>query len=480
MKILFYKYSLKYAFLCVFIVSFFGFDSNFILAQQNPISENRGKGLNLDAEMEMTEQIPLKSQQTEESYRGLPSAVSLKQYCPTPGDQGTYGTCVGWTTAYAARTILEARQLDLRSQTEIDELIFSPGFIYKLVKEDQDQDCTYGAIMTDALKKMQVHGVAKRSSFPEQCVDYVPERIYKEAEEYKLKDYVRLWNISFTQQERILALKKSLTEGNPVVIGMVAPPSIYNAREFWRPYEMPNQDWGGHAICVIGFNDKKGEKGAFEVMNSWGTGWANGGFTWIEYDTFTDFVRFAYELVPYYKPKRERPLLAGSLRFELANGNKIDLKENGIATYKTTQPFSGGTNFRLYLSNFEPAYVYAFATDKTKNVQVVFPHKAYISPYLPYHNGEIAFPDEKHYLTMDNVAGTDYFCVIYSRYPLNINEIYQKLGQRTEAVRQGLEQILENKLVNTNEIVYSQDEVKFSTSSLKGTVAFLIVELSHE
>ena len=472
MKVLLYKYSSKYVLSLLFILCIF----SSVLAQKN----DRGRGLLLEAEEKASETIPLKSQQTEESYRGLPSAASLKQYCPTPGDQGTYGTCVGWTTAYAARTILEARQLDLRSQAEIDALIFSPGFIYKLVKEEEDQDCTYGAIMTDALKKMQVHGVATRKNFPEQCVDYVPERIYKEAEEYKLKDYVRLWNIGFTHEERILALKKSLTEGNPVVIGMEAPPSIYDAKEFWRPSEKPNQGWGGHAICVIGFDDKKGENGAFEIMNSWGTGWANGGFTWIEYDTFTDFVRFAYELVPFYKPKKERPLLAGSLRFELANGSKIDLKKNDVATYKTSQPFSGGTNFRLYLSNFEPAYVYAFATDKTKNIQVVFPHKAYISPYLPYHNGEIAFPDEKHYLTMDNVAGIDEFCVIYSRYPLDINEIYAKLGQRQGSIRESLQEVLGNKLVSTDKITYFPNEVKFSTSSQKGTVAFYVVELEHK
>ncbi len=476
MKVSFYKYSSKYTFLCVFLVNFL-FISSLSFGQNLP---KHGKGLLLEAETKASETIPLKSPQTEESYRGLPSAVSLKQYCPTPGDQGEYGTCVGWTTAYAARTILEARQLDLRSQAEIDKLIFSPGFIYKLVKEDEDQNCTFGAIMTDALQKMQVHGVAKKSSFPEQCVDYVPEKTYKEAEGFKLKDYVRLWNVSYSTEERILALKKSLTEGNPVVVGLKAPPSIYDAKEFWRPTENPTQEWGGHAICVIGFDDKKGQRGAFEVMNSWGTGWGNGGFTWIEYDTFINFVPFGYELVPFYKPKKERPLLAGSLRFEFANGNKIELKKNGIATYKTPQPFNGGTNFRLYLSNFEPAYVYAFATDKTKNVQVVFPHKAYISPFLPFSKGEIAFPDEKHYLTMDNVAGTDYFCVIYSRFPLEINEIYEQLGKRKGTIKEGLEQVLGNKLVNTNEITYFPNEVKFSTNSLKGTVAFFVVELEHK
>ena len=122
MKVPFYKYSSKYALLCVFLLTSFS-----LFAQQKPILDNHGKGLLLEEELKESQKIQLKSQQTEESYRGLPSAVSLKQYCPTPGDQGNYGTCVGWTTAYAARTILEARQLDLRSQAEIDKLIFLLG-----------------------------------------------------------------------------------------------------------------------------------------------------------------------------------------------------------------------------------------------------------------------------------------------------------------------------------------------------------------
>jgi len=81
---------------------------------------------------------------------------------------------------------------------------------------------------------------------------------------------------------------------------------------------------------------------------------------------------------------------------------------------------------------------------------------------------------------MDNVAGTDYFCVIYSRYPLDINDIYQKLGQRTGTLKEGLIQVLGNKLVSTNEVTYAQNEVKFSTSSLEGTVAFFVVELEHK
>jgi C1A family cysteine protease len=36
-------------------------------------------------------------------------------------------------------------------------------------------------------------------------------------------------------------------------------------------------------MCIVGFDDTK-FGGAFEIANSWGDDWANGGFIWIRYD----------------------------------------------------------------------------------------------------------------------------------------------------------------------------------------------------
>ena len=38
----------------------------------------------------------------------LPARVSLEQYCPDRLNQGSQGSCVGWSSAYAARTIQQA------------------------------------------------------------------------------------------------------------------------------------------------------------------------------------------------------------------------------------------------------------------------------------------------------------------------------------------------------------------------------------
>jgi C1A family cysteine protease len=48
-------------------------------------------------------------------------------------------------------------------------------------------------------------------------------------------------------------------------------------------------------MCVIGYDDDM-YGGAFEIQNSWGTGWGNDGYIWISYGTFAAFVNQAYEI----------------------------------------------------------------------------------------------------------------------------------------------------------------------------------------
>ena len=49
--------------------------------------------------------LPCKADLQTKDYSQLPSKHSLKTYCPRVMSQGQYGTCVGWSTAYAARSI---------------------------------------------------------------------------------------------------------------------------------------------------------------------------------------------------------------------------------------------------------------------------------------------------------------------------------------------------------------------------------------
>lgn len=42
-----------------------------------------------------------------------------------------------------------------------------------------------------------------------------------------------------------------------------------------------------HDVILVGWDDSKGRAGAWIMRNSWGTGWANGGYAWIEYGSYS-------------------------------------------------------------------------------------------------------------------------------------------------------------------------------------------------
>ena len=82
------------------------------------------------------------------------------------------------------------------------------------------------------------------------------------------------------------------------MVGMVAPNSFFMAAKVWEP--QPQDDpldplLRGHALCIIGYDDKQ-HGGAFRVVNSFGKGWGEGGFCWITYRTMTRFARFGYRI----------------------------------------------------------------------------------------------------------------------------------------------------------------------------------------
>lgn len=41
--------------------------------------------------------------------------------------------------------------------------------------------------------------------------------------------------------------------------------------------------WVNHVVVIIGWDDTKGANGAWRIRNSWGIGWGEGGYMWIEY-----------------------------------------------------------------------------------------------------------------------------------------------------------------------------------------------------
>jgi len=429
--------------------------------------------------------VKYKEQQTKATlvrslYSMLPKSASLKAYCPLPKSQGSYGTCVGWATAYCAMTIMEAKKNSWSEKEVITNNTFSPGYIYKQIKTDDDVSCKWGASIEDALEIMKTKGLIKYDDMDEKnCPSYIPLDLFNKAAKYKIKDYAKLFDVGDLDNIKIQSTKKSLSEGKPVVIGMEVPPSFDYPSALWAPTEDYTQSYGGHAMCVIGYDDNM-YGGAFEIQNSWGDTWGENGYIWVKYIDYAHFCKYAFEVMEL--PSSNAPEyteLSGRMKFVTSTGVEMQAFLTGNI-YKMNDPYKSGTRFRLNISNNQPAYVYAIGFDGTLKTFQIFPHLPNVSPILNYKQNDVAIPDEEHFIQMDNTVGTDYFCVLYSKDALDIKSIKAKIEAAPGLFADRVKSAVGSKFIDFPDVNYSPNgDISFSAKSTTKNVVALIVEMKH-
>jgi hypothetical protein len=453
------------------------------------------------------QQIPLKSVLTRSCYDNLPTNYSLKPNAPYPKRQ-EYGTCTTWAVAYTARTILEALKNRWTDRSLITQNVFSPGFLYKYTELNR-ANC-YGSHPSMAIKNLYEIGVLKLADFPTECAaSPVTSVQINSAAQYRIQGYTRLWETvdnGNTTNRNVNTIKKSLAEANPVVIAMICPKSFHGSGirgDLWIPQESPDEtittEHGRHAMCVIGYDDTK-DGGAFEIQNSWGTGWGNDGYIWVRYADFQRFVYQAYELIHFNNPTPPSPKpqpialeLSGSLKLVKDNGTELQTKLTALirdfdvvpakgSTYEATEPQPSGTRFRIYLNNNEPAFVYLLGTGSaSKRVKTLFPFSGY-SAALTYKRNQVAFPNEDYYIQSDNLLGTDYLIVLYSKNELDINSIRSQLeANQNLSVAEKVKMVLGNALMFSNKINFSTNNIDFKAASVDGkqTIVPIIIQFKH-
>ena len=418
------------------------------------------------------------------NYKSLGGSASLKKYCPTPGDQSRYSTCAAWSTAYAARTIIEAEKKGWTNTSQIMMNTFSPMFIYK-VNNPYDANCSQGAHPADLLELMQENGVPLFSDFSANCLSPT-ERDFVKAKPNRINAMQKIfyhtpYQGTMVSTTDVLKIKKSLSEGNPVVISFVCPPSFQYAREVWQPHESPlivnNNQHGRHAVCVVGFDDDL-HGGAFEIMNSWGTKWGNGGFTWVPYETFRKFTYAAVELEKFEKPQTLSKL-SGSVKVLDVNNNAMTATKQNAWHYKLDQPYTSGTRFKLFVNNNEPTNMFVIGADSKGNYATLFPYTKAISSSLSYPNSTVAIPSEHTHIKMDNNKGRDYLLVIYTKNAgYDIDKVIGQLKYAGGTFPQKVSTVLQSSMRN-NQINFDPKKISFtSTQADKGDVV-LLIEIEH-
>lgn len=352
----------------------------------------------------------------------LPESVSLLKFAPERLNQGKQGSCVAWSSAYAARSIIESASTDANPNS----VAYSPAFLYNQIGLDGCQ----GSYIIRAMEFMTNKGAVPFNTFPyneNDCSRQASGQIWTEATQHRMHGFNRLTEDEGVSKLSLRAIKEHLAKDAPVVIGMMVGGSFMEpmlGNKVWHPTQddYGQIGFGGHAMCVIGYDDRL-EGGAFQIMNSWGKEWGENGIGWVRYGDFTQFVREAYGVDP--MPKSGAALNRQFVcNIGLVNNDTkqyIPLKANNGNVFSTATPVVKGTRFKIEIKNEAECYIYLFTPNPAGNSFVLFPYKPIHSPYCGI-TGFRLFPKAQS-IRADSLGNRDFMGVVVSKTPLDYNAL---------------------------------------------------------
>ncbi|HJW28272.1 MAG TPA: C1 family peptidase, partial [Saprospiraceae bacterium] len=316
-----------------------------------------------------------------ESLKGV-YKVDLKPFCPAPQDQGLISSCTGWASGYGALTIMKAIEMGWEGKRDlITTNALSALFIYNQIKKGS---CDFGAYMSDAAILVRDKGDALSKDYDKlknKCDKLPSDQELKEALNYKVRDFVSLFSSGDAGNLKVLRTKMSLAQHKPVVIGISLLKNFQTIRsgtEYWYPQIGDTTANGGHALVVIGFDDGRE---AFEVMNSWGTAWANNGFVWIKYRDFARYSHYGYIFIGNKDDSGFYDLTAAMVirKPAYSDSGELTFTELPVVFRNGAYELSGqalrkGDLLQPFLSQVKrDAYFYAFSVDARGSIHVHWP-----------------------------------------------------------------------------------------------------------
>ena len=413
----------------------------------------------------------------------LPESISLLRFAPDRMNQGHQGSCVAWSSVYAARTIVEAASTGQSG----NNTAYSPAFVYNHIALEGCQ----GSYIEKAMEFMTNKGALPFNDFPyddQDCSREASGSLMNKAEGNRMHGFTRLTETDDVNGINIRAVKEHLAKDAPVVIGMMVGGTFMQdmmGKDTWAPSsdDRSQMGFGGHALCVIGYDDRRQ---AFQIMNSWGPEWGNNGIAWVRYADFKEFVREAYGIDP--MPKRGAAL---NVDFEctvglVKNDNKqyLPLRIKSGNIFETVSTVAPGTKFKMEIKNSTECNIYIFGQETDGSSYTLFPYpdktdptKTAFSPYCGI-TGYRLFPRGKS-LVPDSIGHKDVFAIVVSKQPLDWYATNTSISKSSGADYGAklMEALHRNSNSNVNFSTGNGGTINFKTNNSQQDAVFCIVEV---
>jgi hypothetical protein len=224
----------------------------------------------------------------------LPSKISYRDQMSPVKNQGKLGSCVGFAMAAMKEWQEQQEYLNEISEGSLyrrdkDHYNLSEQWIYYKSKEIDPWPNMEGTSIRCALKQISKLGIPPEEGW-----------VYNDSEKGKPKPWSHMiskwrgggsyFRINYNN------LNSSIYKYGPIVIGIVCFREIFNVgTDGFIPYpKYPFEQFGGHAICLTGFDR---DKNIYEFKNSWSSLWGHYGYGYLPGEYLKDFMLDAWVLL---------------------------------------------------------------------------------------------------------------------------------------------------------------------------------------
>ncbi len=219
----------------------------------------------------------------------LPAAADNSAGLPPVGNQQSQGSCTCWAIGYYHTTFIENRESPFDLTDPANQA--SPAFLYNVANGGYNG----GSYMDDVADLIISNGVTSMAEMPYDTYDYHswPSEDWIWVSGMKRKAASQNW-LYVGNQGGMDALKAHIAAGNTATTGISVWSNFDHIRDFNNTYcssERYGTDRGGHVVTICGYDDEKPTadgKGAFRMVNSWGTNWGDSGYWWMTYEALVD------------------------------------------------------------------------------------------------------------------------------------------------------------------------------------------------
>jgi len=212
----------------------------------------------------------------------LPTSVDLRSEMPPIYDQGNLGSCVANSTIAALSYMnRKVNKNSFYMGSRLYQYFCGRGVDAILDQDASELTSDVGLYVDTGVKSVQQYGILSESLYPYNINKYAylpPSSVFVTAQQNKTITYVAL-------AKNLTTIKTYLSNSYPIIIGLNVFASIFTPIQGRIPDPAPNNvPIGGHCILIVGYNDTTS---LFTIRNSWGSGWATGGYATISYAYIT-------------------------------------------------------------------------------------------------------------------------------------------------------------------------------------------------